>query len=258
MANHSLRDERQQELRRELRRQRLPAAYIARLLSELDDHYTDLLEERSSSMGSARKLEFQSDDLEQRLGYPTQLAVFAAERYHARSFWGRHPVVTYVLGPLPLLIAMWVVYLASIQIPVYCVGTFGERMGWWTQAGSEVAAQNHLLVQAILLTIFTWGVLVLPPLGAALALCRVYRRNRLDWRWPVLGCAVLALLVAAFQVSWRLDTGPSVAERGLFLAGIIPPISARAVLLFSAKFAAAMAIGLLLVKRAHRQLQLAT
>src|ERR1700755_1996694 len=106
MASHPSRDERRQELRRELRRQKLPHAYIERLLAELDDHYEDLLEERSTSMGAARKLQTeadQSDDLQQRLGGPAQLALFAGEQFHARSFWGRHPLVTYVLGPLPLL-----------------------------------------------------------------------------------------------------------------------------------------------------------
>ena len=53
MASHPSRD----ELRSELRRQRLPRAYITRLLAELDDHYEDLLEERSTSMGAARKLQ---------------------------------------------------------------------------------------------------------------------------------------------------------------------------------------------------------
>ena len=101
MASHPSRD----ELRSELRRQKLPQAYIERLLAELDDHYEDLLEERSTSMGAARKLQLEQDDLSVRLGEPAQLALFAAEKYHARSFWGRHPVVTFLIGPLPLLVA---------------------------------------------------------------------------------------------------------------------------------------------------------
>src|SRR3954451_18893953 len=81
---------RREKLERELRRQRLPQAYITRLLAELDDHYEDLLEERSTSMGAARKLQVpqnEQDDLSVRLGEPAQLALFAAERYHGRSFW---------------------------------------------------------------------------------------------------------------------------------------------------------------------------
>ena len=93
----------------ELEQRGLPPAYIERLLGELDDHYNDLLEERSSSMGAARKLDFEADDLQKRLGEPTQLAIFAAEQYRARSFWGRHPTVTFLLGPLPLLLISWII-----------------------------------------------------------------------------------------------------------------------------------------------------
>src|SRR5882757_2285663 len=128
MASHPSRD----ELRSELRRQRLPQAYIARLLAELDDHYEDLLEDRSTSMGAARKLQVPQngqDDLQQRLGEPAQLALFAAEQYHARSFWGRHPRITFLVAPLPLMIVMWMLYLSAIWIPIYCIGTF---IGWWT------------------------------------------------------------------------------------------------------------------------------
>ena len=79
------------ELRDELVRRGLPRAYIERLLSELDDHFVDLLEERNSPMGAARKLQFEESgthDLQQRLGEPAHFALFAAEQYHARSFWG--------------------------------------------------------------------------------------------------------------------------------------------------------------------------
>ena len=207
-------------------------------------------------MGAARKLQLesgQSDDLQQRLGEPAQLALFAGEQYHARSFWGRHPWVTYLLGPLPLLVAMWVLYLAAIWIPTYCIGTFCERMGWVTAPESETSA-NGLLTQAIVLACFTWGLVVLPPLGAALSLCRVYRRNALDWRWPVVGCAVLAILVAAIHVSWRLKTGTGAKEHGMVMFGIVPyTYTPQAFSLISVKFALAMGIGLLLVKRAQRQ-----
>src|SRR6188508_1248821 len=117
MARHPSRD----ELRSELRRQKLPRAYIERLLAELDDHYEDLLEERSTSMGAARKLQPESisqENLHTRLGEPAQLALFAAEQYHARSFWGRHPLLTFGFAPLPLLVALWIVV-------AYCMAQFG-------------------------------------------------------------------------------------------------------------------------------------
>jgi hypothetical protein len=244
------------ELHSELRRQRLPQAYIRRLLSELDDHYEDLLEERNTSMGAARKLQIEQgtqDDLQRRLGEPAQLALFAGEHYYARSFWGRHPWVTYLLGPIPLLVVMWTVYLASIWIPVYCVGRFGERLGWWTEAGAQDPSADHLVAQAIVLTCFTWGLMVLSPLGVALTLCRVYRRNALDRSWPIVGCALLAVVVAALHISWRLHTGNGPHERGMIMFGVIHPWTLYRAGLFTVKFAVAMGIGLLLVKRAQQK-----
>jgi hypothetical protein len=255
MASHPSRD----ELRSELRRQRLPQAYITRLLAELDDHYEDLLEEGSTSMGAARKLHAESrtqDDLQARLGEPTQLALFASEQYHARSFWGRYPWVTYLLGPIPLLVVMWTVYLASIWIPVYCVGSFGEHMGWWTEDGGDVASADYLVTQAIVVTCFFWGLMVLPPLGVALTLCRVYRRNALDRWWPIVGCTILAVVVAALHISWRLHTGNGPHERGMIMLGVIPPQTLFVVGLFAAKFALALGIGLLLVKRAQQRAEI--
>ncbi len=257
MPNHPSHDERQQELRRELRRRGLPPAYVERFISELDDHYANLVEQRRISMGAARKLQSIEDDqseLQQRIGEPTKLALFAAEQYRARSFWGMHAWVAYLVGPLPLYIAMWMLYLVSVWLPTYCIGTLGERMGWWTQSGMALAAANYLVTQAVVLTCFTWGLLVLPPIGAALVLCRVYRRNALDWRWPVIGCALLAIVVAAFHVSWTLQMGTGPTDHGLLMVGILPPFTPRLTLLFSMKFVLAMGIGLLLVKRAQQQM----
>jgi hypothetical protein len=148
---------------------------------------------------------------------------------------------------------MWMLYLASVMIPIYCIGTFVERMGWWTQSKFAAASANYLVTQAIVLTCFTWGLVVFPPLGAAIALCRVYRRNALDWRSPVVGCAVLAMLVAAIHVSWALMTGTGPTENGLLMFGIVHPFTPRRLFLFSWKFALAMGIGLLLLKRAQQQ-----
>jgi hypothetical protein len=248
MASQSSRD----ELRSELRRQGLPRAYITRLLAELDDHYEDLLEERSTSMGAARKLQLEQDDLHERLGEPAQLALFAAEQYHARSFWGRHPLVTFLVAPLPLLMATWVTYCLAVWMITYCVYCIGSWTTNW-----NVESYDHPFLQAILLACFSWGVVVLSPVATGLMLCRAYRRNALPVCWPVLGCALLAVVAAMFQLSWRLSSGPLETERGLLMIGLNVAASFQwFALTFLPKFALAMGIGLLLVKRAQRQLEI--
>ncbi len=248
MASHPLRD----ELRSELRRQRLPRAYITRLLAELDDHYEDLLEERSTSMGAARKLQIEQDDLHERLGEPAQLALFAAEQYHGRSFWGRHPWVTYLLAPLPLLVVCWIAFGFAFWAITYGIGLAGTHVFGWTD---ETFANpgDFIWLQAGGLAFMCWYAIVFPPLTAAWMLCRIYRRNALDWRWPVVGCALLAIVAGLFTTSYRISTEPN---KGMFMMGLDVGTSASWLLRFLPKFAIALGIGLLLVKRAQRQLEI--
>jgi hypothetical protein len=247
----SNREQRLNKLRTELVRRGLPRAYIERLLSELDDHFTDLVEERNSPMGAARKLQFESDDPQQRLGEPKQLAVFAADQYHSRTFWGRHPILTFLIGPLPLLATMWCAYLVLIWLVFALPAAIGHWLTGWS-----VAVENYPYLQAIGLTLFTWGLFVVPPLASALLFCRAYRRNALRIRWPVIGCVLLALIVAHLQYSWRIKTGSSPTELGTFMVGFIWGTNFLWYLVaFLPRFATALGIGLLLIKRAQQQLE---
>ena len=249
MASHPSRD----ELRSELRRQCLPRAYITRLLAELDDHYEDLLEERSTSMGAARKLQVpqnEQDDLQQRLGEPAPLALFAAEQYHSRSFWGRHPWVTFLVVPLPMWVASWIAcWLALAAIVLGVVHLAPES---WR---ASIKPHEYPWTQAVVLTLICWYVIVIPPLTSAWSLCRIAQRNSLDWRWPALGCSLLAIVAALFNVSYRLSSEPN---NGMFTVGFDLGMSFNWLLLkFLPKFALALGIGLLLVKRSQRQLEIA-
>lgn len=247
-----LRRARSQELRTELTRRGLPRAYINRLVAELDDHFRDLLEERNSLMGAARKLQPELEkNCEQRLGEPAQLAIFAADQYHARTFWGRHPILTYLLGPLPLLVACWIVFgfvCWAFLWGVAIIGAYGFGLSEET-----FLPQDHLMLQAVCGALFTWYAVVFPPLAAALLLCRTYRRNAIDWRWPLAGCALVATVAALFDVTFRIATGASDAERGLLMLGFNVGSSAHWLFLtFLPKFAVAIGIAALLIKRAQQ------
>ena len=244
-------------LRSELRRRGLPRAYIERLVAELDDHFNDLLEERSTSMGAARKLhidhqDLEQQDLQQRLGEPAQLAIFAAEQYHARSFWGRHPLVTYLLGPLPLLVACFFAYGLAFWAATWVISAVGTYVLGWTEATFANPA-DLIWLQAVLLALLCWYATVFPPLTAAWLLCRTCRRNALAWRWPVIGCTLLAIVCGMFQTSYNIATEPN---KGQFMLGLDIATSSAWLLRFLPKFAIALAIGLLLIHRARQQLAL--
>jgi hypothetical protein len=246
MASQQPRD----ELRAELLRRGLPRTYIARLIAELDDHFTDLLEERKTTMGAARKLQLDPQDAQQRLGEPTQLAIFAAEQYHARSFWGRHPWLTYLVAPLPLLVACWISFALAMWAILSGINLVGTHAFGWTEESFNPA--DYLWLQAILVALMCWYAIVFPPLSAAWLLCRTCRRNALHWHWPVLGCTLLAIVAGLFNTSYRLSTEPG---NGQLMAGFDISTSPSWLLLkFLPKFALALAIGLLLVKREQQRL----
>jgi hypothetical protein len=251
-SHDELRRARSQQLRSELTRRALPQAYINRLVSELDDHLLDLLEERNPPMGAARKLQTESAGIQQRLGEPTQLAMFAAQQYHARTFWGRHPWLTYLVAPLPLLVGCWVAFGGAIWALVFGLNLLGTYLLGWTEETFQAA--DHLWLQAILLALFCWYAIVFPPLTAAWLLCRAYRHSALDWRWPLVGCALLAIVAGIFTTSYRLATEPGNGQLMFgFNLGASP---AWFFFSFLPKFALALGIGLLLIKRAQQSLEL--
>lgn len=244
------------QLRNELTRRGLPPAYIERLVSELDDHYVDLLTERSSLMGAARKLQFKDSpaiDPQQQLGEPTHLALFAAEQYHARSFWGRHPVVTFLLAPLPLLALCWYAVALGIVGAGKSVAYICEH--WFGLLASNTNPGDHLIAQASMIVAVSWFLIVVPPLFVAWLLCRAAARNALNRRWPIASCSLLAFVAGCLAISYQLAVQP---HEGRFMIGFSFAESPAWVLTsFLPKFAVALGIGLLLVKRAQQEAEVA-
>jgi hypothetical protein len=67
-------------LREKLAHQGLPPQYIERLVQELRDHYTDLIDEGTSM--EPEKI----SAADERMGHPTHLAEVAADEYRKRHF----------------------------------------------------------------------------------------------------------------------------------------------------------------------------
>jgi hypothetical protein len=76
-----------------------------------------------------------------------------------------------------------------------------------------------------------------------------------NWRWPTVACALLAIVVGFLSVGYRLALAP---HEGQLTIGFNFGSSAQWILLtYLPKVAVAMGIGLLLVKRAQRQFEIA-
>jgi hypothetical protein len=203
-------------------------------------------------MGAARKLHTEQENWDTRLGDPAQLAVFAGEQYHARSFWGRHPVITFVLGPLPMLLAGWTA--SGFAVAWIATGIVYVLEHWFGFGGEMARPQDYVFSQAIVMCVVSWFVIVFPPLFVAAWLCRITRRNALNWRWPIIGCTLLAFTAAFLWVSYHPAIVPN---DGRISVGLNVEGSARWVLLdYLPKFAIGLGIGLLLVKRSQQKMLL--
>lgn len=233
-----------EQLAVELRRRRLPHAYIERLLAELRDHMDDLNAQRSSDMNTARTLDA---DLQQRIGDPIQLAKFVAEQYHRRSFLGRHPILTFLIAPLPLVVLVWAA----------CLLMLGVLFLWPVDlAGYRINLLQNPWLTSIGFSVLGWVMIVFPLVGTDLLLCRIARHNALRWRWPVMACVIVALLCSLLWTLWvmpmHITTVGDKPYEGQFIMCFGWPATWRTVASYGTNFACALGIGLLLVRRAQR------
>jgi MFS family permease len=98
----------------------------------------------------------------------------------------------------------------------------------------------------------SWEIMVFGPLTAGWLLCRVAKRNALDWRWPVAACVLIAVLLAFLTLSWNPKYSPG--EKGVFIIGLNYGSSLEWFLLtLLPKFALAFGVGLALVWREKRR-----
>jgi hypothetical protein len=186
------------QLRSELRRRSLPPTYVARLLGELQDHWHDFQEEHVMATGTdAARLVA----IEDQLGACRDVAGMAAEQYRSRTFLGRHPWLTFVVGPVPL----WLLATVGYLLILIAVGSMVE---------GKTIHTHPALVQG-----FVWvcyGLAYLPAAGAAALLCWAARRTGRSWRWYVPACGMIAAVVSLLFVRC---TAPATPGGGQLMLG---------------------------------------
>lgn len=182
MVNPQWRDRLQQELRR----QGLPSDYISRLVEELSDHAADIYMEKSSM------------DAEQsataRLGSPERLASLAKSESQRRTFPGRHPLLTFVAGPIFTIIgALMVVCLVAVGfcwlIDLVTVGILS--------ANDELLIPPSSLEMGIM-QFFNTSVRFVPFLFSAWLFMRIGRRAELR-TWSIAASGIVALVAIFFS-----------------------------------------------------------
>lgn len=192
-----------QRLRTELARHRLPQAYIDRVVEEMGDHHSELLKEHAMSDERAAE----------RLGNIEWLARQMADRYPRRTLAGRHPWLTFVVLPVPLLFAAWATVVAFTLLTAWAVEAFGVPSIDWSPEAARFAS-----------SLGTMALCFLPPAAVVVWVLRAARESGASWRLPSAGLGLVALLAFLFHGSLHVapESGESHLRMGLTLgAGLL-------------------------------------
>ncbi|MEM9353276.1 MAG: hypothetical protein AAGA92_09700 [Planctomycetota bacterium] len=165
-----------------LSRRGLPSEYVERVQTELADHYADLVEDSVDAAEAA-----------ERLGDERRLTKRFVREYQRRSFAGRFPLVTFLLGTPAALILSWVVVMLTVQVVVE---------NFLGGAGTTVDGHLSWLEWATLRIQVGIFLIVLPSL-VAVWFTRQARRSGLGWQWAALTCVLMAFAAGFFQL--RID-----------------------------------------------------
>jgi hypothetical protein len=209
----------------------LPAAYAARLVDELSDHFTDFLEDQMSTDA------LQSRSVVDRLGSPQEIARHAAHEYTQRSFTGRHPVLMFIA--LPVLVVA-VGYLASLfgvvgagrVIKALDPGMSSDRM-----SPTGVGVMRLLCI----------GALLVPATLTAALFAWLAARASVKRHWPIITGAILGVLAGLSQMDMYVSpvSGKSSLTMGLGFA-------TNTAFIQLAKLVVPLAIGMLIFSRQMR------
>lgn len=193
-----------------LRRQGVSEAEAARLLEELADHVADLFAEQGETMNDSVQ---QDDRIASRLGRPDVLVAAALANRRPASVFARHPVLSFVVAPIPVAILSWVAFL------FLCFGAL-ELAGWllgdaYVIEGRAVSDWPAGLVQAVNLLVV--AIRFLPPAAAAALLCWCARRAGVSWRWTLTASGLVGLVAGMLlvQVSLPVEAGQGSFQLGL-------------------------------------------
>jgi len=194
-----------ESVEQELVRSKVSVAYRERLLGELRDHVEDVYcEERNRAMSAEA---VQDGMLEARLGKPAEVAS-AAKKVGTKSYFARrHPLVTYLLIPIPALVLLWITYTATLA------GIFSlfdqYKSAEWAVSAASLLTHGIAYVPAILLTLlFAW-----------LAI-----RSNTKIAWWLSSSAIVAFVSGLMMVNLRFPTTPGTGSLNVGL-GFPPPFA---------------------------------
>ena len=201
--------ERFEELRERLLRAGIAPRHVRRYISELRDHFADLVREE---MKAGATQDGAAQAAHARIGSDNDLSAVMLARPELRSVTARFPWAVFGIAPVPMLVI-------TIVAAVLMEGLFLYLAGLW---GETLPATPPDWVKFL---VFQWNLLVTyvaAPMIAAL-LCVLGVRQRMSTQWIMFGAA-LVCIVGAFHLvdaTWG-DLGVGRPEISVTLA-LAPP-----------------------------------
>ena len=228
-------------LKKELEGRGFPSAYVQRLLHEWHDHLIDLWDEKEFAMSTGASI---SRDITSRLGEPNQLADRAVSQYQRRTFAGRHPIVMFLLAPIPLTIVAW--------IATFALAIGGMELAKWAtsyESATSTNAERYSTATIVGAYAFLYGAILVPPIALALFFVRMSRISLRSWPWALASCLLIALLTGMLQSSLGFPSGEVKGHLTLGL-GMGPHLFVSPIALM--QFGVPLAFGLFALWRARR------
>jgi hypothetical protein len=146
------------------------------------------------------------------------LAAAAFANRRQASIFGRHPILSFVVAPIPVALVSWVGFLFL---------SFGLWMvaGW--VFGDEYSIENRAVRDwpTIVVSVFngmTLALRFLPPALATTLLCWCANRAGMSWRWMLCASGLIALVAGMLVLQVTL---PPESGQGQLVLGLGFPVS---------------------------------
>ena len=206
------------QLQRELARQGLPRRYCERLMDELLDHALCLKEE-TVAMEATKTKKTAPVSAAGRIGEPEELARAAGDEYRRRSWLGRHPKITFLAAPLPMLVLGWILSLLAFV----GISKLAELLGADpTGVTKSMVSSTTLVIMEV--AFYAWA--AAPFVLTACLLCWAAQRTARGPKWMLAACTIVTLVAAMYQVETVLPTKPG---NGKLASGLgFPPWATHA------------------------------
>jgi hypothetical protein len=167
----------------------LPADYAERAAAEIADHHSDLMTELESAGMSASQA---ATEAERRLGDERLLVKKTVREYQRRYWCARWPLITFLIAPIPVLVAAWYAF----SLAVYLVVLGFSKLG--LTPTTDPNTMFLALPVAVKFMTLTAMFLIVPAL-VMYGYARLAWRAALDWRWVVFVACVLGLCTSAMK-----------------------------------------------------------